>query len=367
MNVLIVANYAKEHINKFHLGTIKRMKELGWNVDVACKADAAVPYCDHLFDLPLERNPFRWQSFGAIRKLRAIIRAGKYDIVHVHTFAGKLVGILAAREFRQAGLKVIYSAHGFQYYEGASWLNWCCLPLDKWLMQWVDLLIVINREDLATAKRFHFHGNHVLQSCGINLKKFQVPSTARDAIRAELGIAADAPVLVYVAELTKNKNQEMLLRMFKRVAVQYPKAHLLLVGPDHYHGKIQRQIEASGLGAMVHCLGWRPDIPAILKASDVAVASSIREGFGVNIVEYMASGLPVVAVDNRGHREIIEDGATGCLVPQNDDRQMADRVIKLLSDNKLRETIVEHATRQISKYSEEVAVSRIIDCYHCLN
>ena len=66
-------------------------------------------------------------------------------------------------------------------------------------------------------------------------------------------------------------------------------------------------------------------------------------------------------------REIIEDGATGCLVPQNDDERMAECVVKLLSDNKLRETIVEHATRQISKYSEEVAVSRIIDCYHCLN
>ena len=69
MKLLIVANYAKQHINKFHIPTIKKFKENGWSVDVACNADADVEFCDNVYDLPIERNPFRLQSLKAIQDM----------------------------------------------------------------------------------------------------------------------------------------------------------------------------------------------------------------------------------------------------------------------------------------------------------
>ena len=369
MKVLLVANYAKEHINKFHLSTIKRFKELGWMVDVACRADAEVPFCDHLFDLPLARNPFHWQMLVAIRKLKMILRDGAYDVIHVHTFTGKVVGILAARQFRRAGLKVIYTSHGFQYYRGAPWLNWCFLPLDKWLMTNVDILITINREDYQNAQRFHFAPHRIFycHGAGVNLDRFQATAKSRETVRKELGISLSAPVLIYVAELTRNKNQMLLLRMFERVVQKFPDAQMLLVGPDHFGGEIQKQIRRMNQESRIHCLGWRSDIPDLLKAADIGVASSIREGFGINIVEYMASGLPVVAVDNRGHRETIENGVTGYLVPQSDDGAMAQRVEELMGSLEMRIALARNASAHLERYKEETIVSKLVEIYQsCL-
>ena len=365
MKVLIIANYAQEHINKFHLETIRRFKELGWQVDVASRADAEVPGADRVFDLPMERNPFRLRSLSAIRQLKEILRQGDYQAIHCHTMAGKVIGILAARHFRRSGLRILYTSHGFQYYSGAPLRNWLALPLDKWLMRYVDVLITINREDDRNARRFRFKAKHLFQchGAGVPLERFRQEGTPRQAVRESLGIPADAKVLNYVAELNRNKNQEYLLRMFAQLKTEIPDLYMLLVGPDHYDGRIQREIQSAGDAGRILCLGWRSDVGDLIRASDVAVASSIREGFGINIVEYMACGVPVVATDNRGHRETIEDGVTGYLTPLRDPSMMADRVRLLLTDADRRSAVTSAASERLPQYDEQTIVQQIVDIY----
>lgn len=367
IKALIVANYAKEHINKFHVSMIKKLKDNGWQVDVACRLDEDVPYCDNAYDLPCSRNPLNFKTIICIRRLREVISKGGYDIVHCHTYAGKIIGILAAKNFRKNGLKIFYSAHGFQYYKGASVIHWLTsLPVDKFLSRYSDVLITINEEDYRNALKYKFKQNKIFKiHTGIRtdrLSKAYLPEKRLET-RERLGIPNDAPVLIYIAELSKNKNQISLIKMLGLLKSKIHQPYLLLVGLDHSGGAVGKQIKKRGLSENVKCLGWRDDIFELLKASDIYVASSIREGLGVNIIEAMYCKLPVVAFDNRGHRETIKNGYSGFLVDMDDIKSMSDRIISLCHDKELRKSITDNAFFEIGKFTDETCVNDLYDVY----
>lgn len=339
--ILFVANVAKEHILKFHVPTIKHFKDAGWQVDVACEADGEVPYCDTQYQAQWKRSPFTPATFKGIRQLKEILRKTHYDIIYCHTPVGGLVARLAAKEARKNGTKVIYFAHGLHFYKGAPLVNWLTFcPIEKWLSKHTDVFFALNREDYEYAKA-HFHKNTIkvlTNGVGANFDRLQVAdrAAARADIRRAEGLADGDRVLLYVAELIKNKNQAMLLRMMQELPVD---VKLLLVGPEHDDGATKAAIQSMGLDDRVHCLGWRSDIGALMAASDVYVASSLREGFPINLLEAMYCRLPVVAARNRGHETAIQHGETGFMVEPNDHKAMASCVMQVLEDTALYEKL----------------------------
>lgn len=86
---------------------------------------------------------------------------------------------------------------------------------------------------------------------------------------------------------------------------------------------------------MVHFLGYRNDIASLLQMCDLAVASSYREGLPVNIMEAMACGLPVIATDNRGHRELIINNKNGWIIDRDDIKTMSERINSIFKNTKL--------------------------------
>ena len=97
-------------------------------------------------------------------------------------------------------------------------------------------------------------------------------------------------------------------------------------------------------------VGWRNDIPELLRISNIYVASSKSEGLGLNLIEAMACELPVVASRNRGHVEIIRHGHDGYIVEQNDAKKMAEYVVNIYENNELCQLIVDHARDSIVKF-----------------
>lgn len=353
--LLIVANVSKEHIRKFHIPFITRMKEQGWQVDVACRMDAPIPECDHAYDLPCNRNPFAGGVCKSIRLLRKILQQNRYDVVLCNTVTGSIVARLAAKSFRKGGLKVFYINHGLHFFKGAPINRWIMgYPVEKLLAPYTDVLITINSADYDMAKQ-HLRAAAVerIHGIGVDLQRFrncQMSKTDRERMRETFRISPTDFVLTYVAEINENKNQLMLLEVFRIVNRAVPNTKLLLVGPEHDGGKVRDFVCEQGLANKVLLLGWREDIPELLKISDVYVASSKSEGLGVNIIEAMACNLPVVACRNRGHSEIIRDGVNGFLVEQNGIEEMAAHVLRLLEDAALKETVVKQAQADISKY-----------------
>ena len=362
MKLLIVANYAKQHINKFHIPTIKKFKEKGWTVDVACNADDRVEFCDNLFHLPIERNPFKFKSLKAIKILKTIIEQNKYDVVHLHTLAGRVIGTLAAKKFRKQGLKLVVTYHGLNYYKGSSLKTKVLIPLDRYLSKFTDLSFSVNNEDIAYGKRVGLK----MEGCifcpiSINVQRLlplEEHKEKRATTRKNLGVCENETLLTYIGELHKNKNQTLLLRVLQELINSNKNAKLMLVGPENDKGALKEKSKKMGVENKVIFTGWRSDVGDLLCASDIYVASSIREGLGINLVEAMFVGLPIVATDNRGHREVIENGKNGYLVPLNNEKLFAERIEELLNDKIKVENFIQEGfavyNDKFSQKSEEV-------------
>lgn len=370
--LLLVANVSKEHIRKFHIPFILRMKARGWRVDVACRMDEAVPECDNAYDLPCDRNPRNGGLGKSILLLRQILRENDYDVVLCNTVVGSIIARVAAAPFRKKGLKVIYLNHGIHFFPGAPKLRWVQgYPMEKLLAYQTDVLITINSSDYDTAKKhLRIPVIEQIHGMGVDLSRFKesvLSEEERLHYREKLGIGPDDLVLTYVAEIIDNKNQTMLLDALELIRERIPATKLLLIGPVHDNGALAKVITERNLQDQVMLLGWRDDVPALLHISDIYVASSKSEGLGLNLIEAMACDLPVVASRNRGHAETIENGINGFLVEVNDYKAMAERVLQLRHDRDLCRNMICQARADIEKYEKEATLTELCELvsHHC--
>ena len=364
--ILFVANLDKEHIKKFHIPTINKFIENGWQVDVACAGNENIPNIANRYHMKWGRNPISLRIFGEIRKLKKIIHDNNYDLIYCHTPTGGVAGRLASRKMRKNGLKVVYFAHGFHFYRGAPLLNWLLFyPAEKIMSRYTDLLITLNREDYDFAKR-HFcrkTSYFLSNGVGVDLLKFSNSNFIfeRENYRKEFHIDQQTICLGYVAEIIKNKNQILLLKVVKLLLSKGINAKLLLVGPDHTNGKFDKLISKWHLSSYVICTGWRNDANSIISAFDFCVPSSLREGLGLNVIEAMEKGIVVVANDNRGHRTIISNLENGIIVKKNDFKSMADSIVGLLNDLQLREKLIKNAFETAKKFDEKKVVNQLFE------
>ena len=104
---------------------------------------------------------------------------------------------------------------------------------------------------------------------------------------------------------------------------------MLLAGGDELNGYYQNMVKEYNLEDYVHFLGHRSDIPQILKISNVVVSASKREGLPVNVMEAFASGIPVVALECRGMKDLITNGKNGYIVNQDDRKEFIKRIINI--------------------------------------
>ena len=364
--LLLVANVSKEHIRKFHIPLIELLKEKGWIVDVACRLDEPVPEADNAYDLPCNRDPFRGNLVKSIKILMQILKNNDYDLILCNTVVGSIIARLAAAPFRKKGLKVIYMDHGVHFFPTAPVLRWTMgYMMEKLLASRTDVMITINNVDYATVRKYL--KIPVVEKChgmGVDLSRFRraaLTDTERKEKRSELGISGDDFVLTYVAEIIGNKNQAMLVDAFEIVRRSVPNAKLVLIGPEHDNGKLQRLVEHRGLQNDILFLGWRSDVPMLLHLADVYTASSKSEGLGLNIVEAMACDIPVVATNNRGHLEVVVHGENGFLVDINDSKSMADYVLELYGDAELREKLTRQAQLDIEPFGTESAMKELVE------
>jgi glycosyltransferase EpsD len=321
------------HFKAFHLPYMKWFKEQGWEVHVAASGEIELPFTDKKFNIPIKRVPLKLQNFQAYKQLKKLIEMNKYQIIHCHTPIGGVVGRLAARRARKLGTKVIYTAHGFHFYKGASLLNWVMYyPIERGLSYLTDCLITINEEDYSRAVSRRFGANRIehVHGVGVDTDRFKpVTENTRHKKRKNYGYSSTDFLMIYAAEFNKNKNQQFLIRTLANIKSDIPNARLLLAGNGEHLEYCKNLAKKLNVSDMVDFLGYRSDLVEILPICDLAVASSLREGLPVNIMEAMASGLPVIAVSNRGHNELVENNESGWLVESEDLQSMSEKIINL--------------------------------------
>lgn len=340
----------------FFVPLIKELIDDGNTVDIATNefnGDSCVPDyyrqvgC-HIFQISCVRTPLNTGNLSAINEIRRIVKNGKYDIVHCHTPIASACTRIACRPLRKNGLKVIYTAHGFHFYSGAPLKNWILYyPIEKLCSRWTDCLITINIEDNERAKQnFHCKDIIFVPGVGVDVGKFEAPELKRSDVRKELGIDESELLIVSIGELNENKNQSVIIRAIAKS--NNPKVHYAIAGKGALETKLKELSCSLGIANQVHILGYRKDVPSLYKAADVCAFPSIREGQGIAAIEGMASGLPLIASDNRGMRGTLVDEINAVICKYNDVDAFAEGINKLAGDPVLRKKMGDR-NRMLSK------------------
>ncbi|AZB43593.1 glycosyltransferase family 1 protein [Bacillus sp. FJAT-42376] len=352
------------HFKAFHLPVMKWFKEQNWEVHIAASGDLDLPYADVKYNIPIQRSPIKSQNMYAFKELKNIICENEYDIIHCHTPMGGVLTRLAAMKARKKGTKLIYTAHGFHFCKGSSASSWFVFyPIERLLAAFTDCLITINHEDYNLAEAHSFPSRIIerVNGVGVNTERFnRINSSVRDKSRRLFGFDENQFLLFNAAEFNKNKNQELLIRALALIKEKVPNVRLLLAGEGVLLDRCTQLARELKTDHLIQFLGFRKDIAELLPLCDAAVGPSFREGLPVNIMEAMACGLPVIAADNRGHRELIISGQNGWLVRQGDIEDMAARILQCsrYPKQQLQKMGIAGREKIEKKYSEQIVLEQ---------
>lgn len=301
------------HILQFHIPYLKMFKEKGYEVHVATNGTDKIPYCDVKHTVCFERSPIKFNNLRAIKQLKKIIANNQFELIHCHTPMGSVVTRIAAKKERKKGIKVIYTAHGFHFFKGAPLLNWIIFyPIEKYLSKYTDCLITINEEDYNLAKKKFKKCKQIELVHGVGVDEarfnFEMSTEEKHKLRESIGLKDEDFVIIYVAELSKRKNQEMLIKAVNELINEgHEKIKVILPGIDSMNGYYQNIVKKFNIEENIKFLGYRRDIPKLLKISDLYVSTAKQEGLPVNVMEAMVCGLPIIVTDCRGNRDLVSD------------------------------------------------------------
>jgi len=307
-------------------------------------------------ELIREAEPRR--DFRALVRLTAFFRESRPDVVHTHSSKAGILGRWAAH---LAGVPaVVHSVHGFGVTPEQSGLKrWFFGRLEAATSPLTTRFLAVSRANLAEGVlRGFFPRNRVaLLRSGVELSTFRNGISPGD-LRAKLGIPAAAPIAGMVACLKPQKAPLDYVEVAGRVAARIPSAHFLLIGDGELRPSVEEAIRRKHLEGRFHLLGWRRDIPSILKNLSVLVLTSLWEGLPRVIPEAMAAGLPVVATRVDGIPEVVRDNETGYLAEPHDVETLARRVTELLANPDLGLQMGEKARTAVGEFDIDAMVRR---------
>lgn len=353
----------------FFKSFIKKLSDDGNEVELACNCslnDIPEFYINSGFkihSIDCSRAPLNKGNFIAVKQLKKIVENGHFDIVHCHTPIAAACCRIACRKVRKNGTKVIYTAHGFHFYKGAPFKNWLIYyPIEKMCSHFTDVLITINTEDYALAQRkLKAKDIKYVPGVGINKSRFSDAAVSKNEKRKLLGIPEEAFLILSVGELNENKNHETVIRAVAESTDK--KIHYAIAGEGINRKYLQNLAKELNIEDRIHLLGQRTDIEEIYKSADIYVLPSIREGLNVSVMEAMASGLPVIASDIRGNRDMVMPQG-GFLVSPTNVSEFADVISKLLNDDEMRKEMSEFNFRKSEEYAVKKINSLMLDIYN---
>ncbi|MGD9644867.1 MAG: glycosyltransferase family 4 protein [Pirellulales bacterium] len=298
----------------------------------------------------------RWKfDPRAYQQLEAHVRRLRPGLVQTWLFAANSYGRLAAR---RAGVPCIVASERCV----DRWKVWHELAIDRWLARDTARLVV-NSSGVS-----EFYTKH-----GLPTEKFVVipngvetapaSNTTREELLAELGLPAGSRLIGAVGRLWPQKRVKDLIWAADLLKVIRQDVHVLVIGDGPQRARLERYREVVRIADHVHFLGARDDVPRLMPHFDLLWLASSYEGLPNSILEAMAAGVPVVASDIPGNRDLVVPGETGFLVPVGDRAALATRANELL-DNPQRARTMGEAGRL--RALEEFSVPRMIERFVAL-
>jgi glycosyltransferase involved in cell wall biosynthesis len=324
---------------------MRRQRAAGDEPHLAAPADSAIAARARAEGFPVHPVPMRgtWDAASAWRlaRLHAAIRP---HVLHWHAARAHALGAVAARlapgPVRILSRRVDFPVRGN--------LGSRLLYADP-----ADLILAISDGVREALERSGVRPGRIrVVPSGIDLAPFEAPCD-REALRAALGVPPGTTLVLQVAALAPHKSQLDLLKAAALLREIQPSIRMWIAGEGRMRRSLEREHAKLALGELVRFLGFRGDVPDLLRAADLFCLSSKLEGMGTAILEAMAAGLPVVGVRVGGIPEIVVHGETGLLVPAREPGALAAALAELAGDPSRRRAMGERALRRVREFSAD--------------
>ena len=385
-------------IPQHEMNNVKILQEMGYEVHYATNLNVVVYGKDNsrlegtgiiTHQIDFLRKPSIKDIKKAYKQLKDEMYHGDYDVVHCHMPLSGILARLAANAVRKETKKnvpVIYTVHGMHFFRGCPLKNWIMYPVERELARYTDRLITINDEDYGRAVRFPIRGKaEKINGVGLKTERFkefhkkswdiympdkEETQTVQNNIRLRYGIPDDHYILVSVGELAPGKKNMVVidaLAELKDLKISY-----LICGEGQMREELEKRAAELGVSDRIVFAGYVTDTPLILSQSDVFVFPSAREGLPVSVMEAMAAGLPVIASDIRGGRELVVHAKGGYLVHGHVPEDYAVKIRRIFTEkygksaiprNKRRQQMGEFNMEYVKKYSMEVVDKQMRKIY----
>lgn len=288
-----------------------------------------------------------------------IYRSNKYDLVHTHSSKAGIIGRWAAR---LANIPtIIHTVHGWPFNDyQPSILRRFYIFLERITASVTTKIICVSKRDIDIALRYKIAPREKLTLIryGIPLRKFRESKTDIQLKKRELGIANNDPVIGMISCLKPQKSPADYVRAAIEIYKEMPAVNFLMVGDGVLKSQCKRILDAATLDGRFIFAGWRRDVSEILDVLDVVVLTSKWEGMPISIIEALSKGRVVVATDAGGTSELVKDGVTGYIVEPGSYRQVAKKVLNVLNDRQLFQSV---KNRAYSSIDDSFDVSRMVN------
>lgn len=299
----------------------------------------------------------------AVHKLIRILKTEKADLIHAHNRDCIVCAVWAALFIGK--IKVLAHVHSFNlvrklkrklFYRLLGWRIDCVAGCSESVTDYLKTRIKgIAPEKFTTIPN------------SINVKRYNTPTADKQAVRNEWGFTPDHFVFLGLGRLAEEKGFDYLIRAFKPVRDKHPNARLVIAGEGPERTRLSELIASSGLQSTVFLAGYRKDAVNLLHAADCFVLPSLKEPFGLVVLEAIAARCPVIATDCGGVREILSSPACGSLIPPgngNSMMQAMQQVISLPAEQRKQQT--QNALGVFSVFSHSNAVKQTEILYDAL-
>jgi glycosyltransferase involved in cell wall biosynthesis len=356
------------------LDHIQRLLAEGYEVEAVCADDESLALVEGqgivVRRVPFVREPSPAADARTIGALWSLFRERRYDVVHSHTPKAGLLAPVAAQLARVPF--VLHTVHGLLFHDRSTWkeklLGGAC---ELWSAKFSDRLLSQSQEDIGVIRRFHLKAPDRVDLIGngIDVARFHpdVRRQVRGAVRAELGIADDEIVVGMVGRLVREKGFVEFYAAMQEVMKDRPRVRTLIIGSEDV-GQSDALTRASFVSKLdpsrVIWLGHRNDLPRVYSAMDVFALPSYREGIPRTLMEASAMGLPVVATDIRGCREVAPNELSGLLVEPRQVPGLARALARLTDDGALRARLgAAGRARIVAEFNSVVVLDRLAAYY----
>jgi len=340
------------------LALAERLIGQGLEVAVACEARGYL--VEELRGRRITQYPLRLPENPSLRALAdtiKVIRAGGARLVHTHGGTAGFYGRVAAH--RLGDVRTVHTYHGIHYLHQKSVRKRTLhRAVDRFLLRWTDEVICVAKSDrdLALNERLALPDHVSVIYNGIDLSRFEP--------RSHEGQAEGRFVVGTVGRLHVQKGHVHLLEAAALIRQSHPQVCIRIIGDGPLRGQLEAHARALRVDGIVEFLGARNDVPEQLRQFDLFVLPSLWEGLPYVLLEAMATGVPVVATDVDGVREVIADSAEGVLVPPSDSRALATAVIHLAADAARRAELGARGAQAVrQRFSLDAMIEQTVGVY----